>query len=185
MNYVFRISGAMFHKVTSVIAGSPWKVLALGFTLQIARAGSGGEGKRRGRGLAQPCASSLMELPWFPQKPTHPHFTPSPLRSSRSVKRIKHKPPYSALFSTSSHPNPIAFFSPYPFLHFFFVLSRCFTLFPPSLHPQLSTPRVTMTTSSPVMPIQGAKFLCHWRLSFSSGINFLVPTHGVSFGVVP
>lgn len=35
MNYVFHISGAVFHKITSVIAGSPRKVLSLGFTLQI------------------------------------------------------------------------------------------------------------------------------------------------------
>jgi len=35
MNYVFHISGAVFHKITSVIAGSPWKVLSPGFTSQI------------------------------------------------------------------------------------------------------------------------------------------------------
>jgi len=35
MNYVFHISGAAFHKITSVIAGSLWKVLSLGFAAQI------------------------------------------------------------------------------------------------------------------------------------------------------
>lgn len=60
---------------------------------------------------------------------------------------------------------------------------------PPSLHPSASvslpcsrlrsrllTPRVTMTTFSAMMAIRIAKCLCHWRLLFSSGINFLFPS---------
>lgn len=125
----------------------------------------------------------------------HPILTPSHCRRSplipaqrvRKRKGIKCKSPCSALFSISSPPLPIP-------LHFsllthsctffyFFPISPCspsslplsasFSLPCSRLWSSLLAPRVTMTTSSMMMAIRIAKFRCHWRLLFSSGINFL------------